>query len=90
MGRWTGEVVPMQAGCNWTYKLRLQESGGETRSELVLGRGVFPSEEEARAVGETQLKDEIAKRAAQQGDISLDFWLVLFENGVGSAIGQPN
>jgi len=57
----------MQVGCNWTYKLRLQESGGETRSELMLGPGVFPTEEAARGAGAEQLQSELGKRSSEGG-----------------------
>lgn len=68
MGRWTGEVVPMQVGCNWTYKLRLEEkSDAETRSELVLGRGVFPTEEAARDAGAEHLQGELGRRSSEEG-----------------------
>lgn len=64
MAGWTGEVVPMAVGCNWTYKLKLAgETPEGSKTELVLGRGVFPSEEEARASGEAHLKSEIEKRS---------------------------
>ena len=64
MARWTGEAVALQLGCNWTYKLNLQEhTDGGPRSHLILGRQTFPTEAEARAAGEQQLREELSKRA---------------------------
>jgi hypothetical protein len=66
MGRWTGEVMLMQVGCNWAYKLRLQEQAGDPKSELVLGRGVFPTEEAAREAGAEQLQSELGRRSSEE------------------------
>lgn len=62
MERWTGEAIPMQVGCEWTYKLRLREEGG--KSALVLGQKKFPTREEAQAAGEEHLKAEAEKLSA--------------------------
>lgn len=62
MARWSGEAVPMQVGCEWTYKLRLQEEDG--KSTLVLGQKKFATQQEAQAAGEEHLKTEIEKRSA--------------------------
>lgn len=64
MTRWSGVVVPMPVGCNWTYKLQLEEQTDTgPKSHLLLGRGVFPSQDAARAAGEAHLKTEMDKRA---------------------------
>ena len=65
MGRWSGQAVALQLGCNWTYKLTLEEQGDSgPKSHLILGRQMFPTEEEARAEGAKQLQEELAKRSA--------------------------
>ncbi len=65
MGRWSGAAVTMPVGCNWTYKLQLQEqTASGTQAHLVLGRGAFPTEAEAQAAGEAHLKTELTKRSA--------------------------
>ena len=65
MGRWSGQAVALQLGCNWTYKLTLEEqSDSGPKSHLILGRQMFPTEEEARAEGEKQLQEELARRSA--------------------------
>lgn len=64
MSPWSGAVATMQVGCNWTYKLQLEEKTDTgLKSHLVLGQGVFPSQDAARAAGEAHLKTEIDKRA---------------------------
>jgi len=55
----------MPVGCNWTYKLQLQEeTASGAKTHLVLGRGAFPTEAEAQAAGEAHLKTELEKRSA--------------------------
>lgn len=55
----------MPVGPKWTYKLRLEEQGGSaTNSHIILGRGIFAREQEARTAGEAQLKAEIEKRSS--------------------------
>jgi len=62
MAHWTGKTITLQIGTKWTYKLELwEESGG--KADLVLGRGMFNSEAEAKTVGETHLKAETEKRS---------------------------
>lgn len=58
----------MQVGCNWTYRLRLEEKGdAEPKSELVLGRAVFPTEEAAREAGGEHLQSELGRRSSEEG-----------------------
>jgi len=65
MARWSGQAVTLQLGCNWTYKLTLEEqSDSGPKSHLTLGRQTFATEEEARAEGEKQLQEELARRSA--------------------------
>lgn len=52
----------MQVGPRWTYKLRLQEEGGQ--SALVLAQQSFATQEEAKAAGDQHLKSEIEKRSS--------------------------
>ncbi len=64
MAPWTGKAQTLQLGCNWTYKLTLEETTDSgPKSHLILGRQMFPSEEEARAAGEQQLREELSKRS---------------------------
>ncbi|MGH9788243.1 MAG: hypothetical protein ACRD4U_06030 [Candidatus Acidiferrales bacterium] len=64
MARWTGQALTLQLGCNWTYKLTLEEqTDAGPKPQLILGRQMFPTEEEARAAGEQQLQEELAKRS---------------------------
>jgi hypothetical protein len=64
MARWTGKTQTLPLGCNWTYKLTLEEqTDSGPKSHLILGRQAFPTEEEARAAGEKQLQEELAKRS---------------------------
>jgi hypothetical protein len=63
MARWTGQTATLQIGAKWTYKLELrEESSGQT--DVVLGRGAFNSEQEAKAAGDTHLKAEIEKHSS--------------------------
>lgn len=54
----------MQVGPKWTYKLRLEmQTTGGPKSQLVLGKGVFSTEEAAREAGAEHLKSELEKRS---------------------------
>jgi hypothetical protein len=65
MTRWKGQAVALQLGCNWTYKLTLEEqTDAGLKPHLILGRQTFPTEEEARAAGEKQLQEELSKRSS--------------------------
>jgi hypothetical protein len=65
MARWTGEIITMRVGGKWAYKVRLLEQiEVDPRSELVLSKRLFATEEEARAAGEAHLQSEIEKRSA--------------------------
>ena len=65
MGRWSGQATTLQLGCNWTYKLTLEEqTDAGPKPQLILGREMFPTEDEARAAGEKQLQVELGKRSA--------------------------
>lgn len=65
MGRWSGQAVTLQLGCNWTYKLTLEEqTDAGPKSQLILGRQMFPTEDEARVAGEKLLQEELAQRSA--------------------------
>ena len=64
MARWTGQTITLQIGAKWNYKLELREesdTGG--RSDIVLGRATFNSEQEAKAGGDAHLKAEIERRS---------------------------
>ena len=64
MARWTGEAITLRIGAKWTYKLELREESVPTpQTELVLGRGTFSTEQEAKATGDADLKAEIEKRS---------------------------
>jgi len=64
MTRWTGEAITLRIGAKWTYKLALREESVPTpRTEVVLGRSTFKSEQEAKAAGDADLKAEIEKRS---------------------------
>ena len=64
MARWKGEVITLRVGTKWTYKLELrEESETNPRTELVLGRGTFTTEQEAKTAGDADLKSEIEKRS---------------------------
>jgi len=57
----TGEAITLRIGAKWTYKLELREESVPTpRTEVLLGRGRFNSEQEAKAA---DLKAEIEKRS---------------------------
>jgi len=65
MSRWTGKALTLQLGCNWTYKLTLEEQADAgPKSHLLLGREMFPTEDEARTAGEQQLKEELSQRSS--------------------------
>ena len=65
MGRWSGQATTLQLGCKWTYKLTLEEqTDAGLKPQLILGREMFPTEDEARAAGEKQLQVELGKRSA--------------------------
>lgn len=64
MAPWTGKTQTLQLGCNWTFKLTLEApTDAGPKSHLILGRQMFPTEEEARTAGEQQLQEELAKRS---------------------------
>ena len=66
MTRWTSKTITLQIGTKWTYKLELrEESEAGPRTDVVLGRGAFSSEQEAKSAGDAHLKAEIEKRAQQ-------------------------
>jgi hypothetical protein len=65
MARWTGQTLTLAVGPRWTYKLELQEeTESGARSHLVLGRGMFGTEGEARAAGDAHLKTELERRSS--------------------------
>ena len=64
MARWTGEIITMQVGPKWTYKLKLEEqAGGGPMSHLILGQGIYATEQEARSAADAHLKVEIERRS---------------------------
>jgi hypothetical protein len=64
MARWTGTTQTLPLGCNWTFKLTLEEhTEAGPKSHLILGRQAFPTEDEARAAGDKQLQEELARRS---------------------------
>lgn len=64
MARWTGETITMQVGPKWAYKLKLEEQtdAGPT-SHLILGQGIYATQQEARSAAEAHLKAEIEQRS---------------------------
>ncbi len=65
MGGWTGESITLPIGGAWTYKLRLEHQTS-AQSNLVFGRKLFNTEQEAKAAGDAHLKDEIEKRSKRR------------------------